>query len=275
MRLRQQYVVALFIPVARRARLAVDSTDTFVNARGSCPARVTSVTVHGPRLVRGSVKLMARFGGVRSTDAALLTLRSLGPTTRKRFVLVAVPSGLSMRTGPVDAPFGTTASSSVKERFVKEAMTPWNVTAVTLCNDVPWSRTTTPVAPTPGVKFVRRGSTRNALVLVIKPPGVATVTGPLRARSGTTAVSSPGCAVNVAAPSLNHTWMAPVKLVPSNCTVSPTTPLVGAISTSQGGKKKRFALVLTPLGPVTVIGPVAAPAGVRAKIFCSAPSVTT
>ena len=70
---------------------------------------------------------------------------------------------------------------------------------------------------------------------------------------------------------LNATAVAPVKFVPSIVTLMPTAPLCGVKSVIVGGciTVKLPALVAVPPGPVTLSGPLAAPAGTVAWIAVS------
>ena len=69
--------------------------------------------------------------------------------------------------------------------------------------------------------------------------------------------------VKAALAPLNATTVAPVKLVPPMVTLVPTGPLAGVKPVIVGGgiTVKLLALVAVPPGVVTVMGPVAAPAG--------------
>ena len=60
---------------------------------------------------------------------------------------------------------------------------------------------------------------------------------------------------------LNHTAVAPMKLVPVMVTLLPTAPLVGAKLVIVGATRKFAALVAGPAGVVTLNGPDVAPAG--------------
>jgi hypothetical protein len=68
------------------------------------------------------------------------------------------------------------------------ALTPPKVTFVAPVKLVPVICTAVPTAPLVGLKLRMAGATRKVLLLVSVPPGVDTVTGPVVAAAGTTAV---------------------------------------------------------------------------------------
>ena len=81
---------------------------------------------------------------------------------------------------------------AVSEVTVKLALTPLNVTAVAPVKFVPLIVTLVPTGPLVGVKLVivvvaGELTTVNALALVVVPPGVVTLSGPLVAPLGTVA----------------------------------------------------------------------------------------
>ena len=105
------------------------------------------------------------------------------------------------------------------------------------------------------------------------PPGVVTEIGPFLAPLGTVAViceSLPTMKV-AEAPPPNATLVAPVKPEPLIVTVEPTRPDVGEIDEIDGADAvvvtvKTPELAPAPLGVVTPIAPVVAPAGTAAVI---------
>jgi len=106
------------------------------------------------------------------------------------------------------------------------------------------------------------------VVLVPLPPGPVTVIGPVVAPVGTVAVIWVSeFTVNVADLPLNLTAVAPVNPLPEMITWVPTGPWVGLKPVMAGVTVKLVVLVAVPPGPVTVIGPVVAPAGTVAVIW--------
>jgi hypothetical protein len=110
--------------------------------------------------------------------------------------------------------------------------------------------------------------------LVAVPLGVVTEIGPVVAPEGTVALIRVAfCTVKVVAETpLKRTAVAPVKFVPLIWTEVPTGPLVGLNDVIVGAPVvvtvKFVELVAVPSGLVTAIGPVVAPAGTVAVIFC-------
>jgi hypothetical protein len=102
-----------------------------------------------------------------------------------------------------------------------------------------------------------------ALVL---PAGVTTVTAPLVALGGTTALRLvPECAVNeLAATPLNLTAVAAATLLPVIVTVVPATPLDGAALAAEAVGVNVALVVAVPPGVVTLIAPVVAVVGTTA-----------
>src|SRR5208283_1987416 len=94
---------------------------------------------------------------------------------------------------------------------------------------------------------------------------------PLVASGGTMAVI---CVSESTVKLISHlqasvTYIAPVKLCPVMTTLVPTGPLVGEKLKTCGVTWKLLLLVKVPLGSVTVIGPVVAPAGTVAVRYVS------
>jgi hypothetical protein len=117
------------------------------------------------------------------------------------------------------------------------------------------------------------------VLVVVLPPGVVMLIGPLVAPVGTVA---PICVllvtVYVALLPLKATLLAPLKLLPLIVTAVPTGPVVGLKSLIVGGgggivTLKPAPLVALPAGVVTVIGPLVAPAGTVALIWVLPPTV--
>lgn len=113
--------------------------------------------------------------------------------------------------------------------------------------------------------------------LVPVPPGVVTLMVPVEAPVGTTAVIFVELETVklLAAVPLNLTDEAPVKLVPVNVTVIPTTPLVGVklVIVGAGTTVKLDGLVTVPPGVVTLIVPVVVPVATTAAIVVAPDTV--
>jgi hypothetical protein len=113
-------------------------------------------------------------------------------------------------------------------------------------------------------------------VLVAVPFGVVTPTGPLVAPAGTVAVICTSLSTRKLAPvPLKSTTVAPVKPLPVMVTEVPTRPLAGLKPLIEGDRVtvKLPVLVPVPLGLVTSIGPLVAPAGTVAVICTSLSTV--
>jgi hypothetical protein len=97
------------------------------------------------------------------------------------------------------------------------------------------------------------------------PFDVVTEIGPLKATQDTVArISESETTVKPAGPPLKVTLVAPLNLVPMTSILVPAGPLVAAnelISGAEGVKVNGSVPVPVPLGVVTEIGPLAAPAG--------------
>src|SRR6267143_1359806 len=134
--------------------------------------------------------------------------------------------------------------------------------------------TLVPTGPVVGVKLEVVGGlmTVKLPVLLAVPPGAVTLIGPLEAPAGTVAVIVVAeFTVKLALVPLNSTDVAPVKFVPLMVTLVPTGPVVGVKLVMVGGliTVKLPALLTVPPAVVTLIGPVAAPAGTVAVIAVS------
>jgi hypothetical protein len=200
--------------------------------------------------------------------------------TVKFVELVAVPLGVVMEIGPVVAPEGTVALIRVAFCTVKVAETPLKRTAVAPVKFVPLILTEVPTGPLVGLNDVIVGApvavTVKFVELVAVPVGVVTRIGPVVAPVGTVTVilvPAPFTVKPGAFTLLNETAVAPVKLVPLIWTEVPTGPLVGLNDVIVGAPvvaTVKFAeLVAVPSGLVTAIGPVVAPDGTVAVIFCA------
>ncbi|MGA9162630.1 MAG: hypothetical protein WB297_17440, partial [Actinomycetota bacterium] len=153
-------------------------------------------------------------------------------------------------------------------------------TAVAPVKFVPLIWTEVPTGPLVGLNDVIVGApvavTVKFVELVAVPVGVVTRIGPVVAPVGTATVILVPPALTVkpgAFTLLNETAVAPVKLVPLIVTEVPTGPLVGLNEEIVGAPvvvtMKFVELVAVPSGLVTAIGPVVAPAGTVAVIFCA------
>ena len=194
--------------------------------------------------------------------------------TVKLLVLVAVPPAVVTLTGPVVAVAGTIAWIDASERTLKVALVPLKVTAVAPVRFEPLMVTVLPAGPLAGVKLEIAGGTKTvkAPELCAVPPGVATLTGPLEAPTGTVAwMTESETTVKLALAPLNATLVAPVKFAPLIVTDVPTGPLAGAKPAMVGGliTVNEPLLLAVPCGVVTLIGPLVAPAGTAVRITLS------
>src|SRR5437867_2596796 len=97
--------------------------------------------------------------------------------------------------------------------------------------------TSVPAGPRAGEKLVMFGCTRKLFVLMITPPGVVTVSGPVVALVGITAVIELGAVtVKLEPAELKSTVLVSVKLAPLITIPLPTTPFVGENPASRGGR---------------------------------------
>jgi hypothetical protein len=103
---------------------------------------------------------------------------------------VAEPPSVETLTGPLFAPFGTTAVTVVSETPLKFAFDPLKVTEVTPTKPLPVIITVVPAGPMFGERPTIAGAAMTLKFedVVTVPPGVATVIGPVVAPIGTTAV---------------------------------------------------------------------------------------
>ena len=104
--------------------------------------------------------------------------------------LVAVPPGVVTLIDPVVADAGTVAWIVVDEITVYVALTPLNLTELAPLKLVPLIWTLVPTGPLGGAKLLIVGGgtvTVKLLALLVVPPGVVTLIGPLVADAGTVA----------------------------------------------------------------------------------------
>jgi hypothetical protein len=116
------------------------------------------------------------------------------------------------------------------EMTVKVALVPLNATAVAPVNLSPKILTAVPTGEYAGSNVLILGGpvTVKRLSLTAPPLGVDTVMGPVDAAAGTVAwMTVSEVTVKVAFLPLNHTSVAPVKIVPLMVTLVPAGPLVG------------------------------------------------
>ena len=197
--------------------------------------------------------------------ALAVTVKALGEA--------ALPPGVVTRIEPVVAPAGTLVVICVALFTVKVADVPLKESADAPVKFVPVMDTLVPEAPLVGVKLEIVG----AAALTVKfpdevtvPPGAVSEIFPVVAPGGTAAVICVALLiVKVAAVRLKETVVAPARLVPVMVTLAPTTPLAGAklaiVGTATVTVKVPAELV-APLGVVSEILPVVAPAGTVAVI---------
>ncbi len=183
----------------------------------------------------------------------------------KRATLVAVPPGVVTDTRPAVPPAGTVAVICVAEFTTNAAPLPLNETPVAPVKFVPVMTTEVPTGPNAGANetIVGGGITVKMPVLVAVPFAVTTRTGPGVAPAGTIAVISvEDTTVNTAAVPLNVTAFTLMKFVPMIVTEVPTGPEVGENEAMVGVVTvKMLGLEAVPLGVVTRMNPVVAPAG--------------
>src|SRR5205807_474774 len=194
-----------------------------------------------------------------------------GLSTVKLLALLAVPSGVVTRMGPLEAPAGTVAWIAVAEFTVKPAPVAPNCTAVAPMKVAPLIVTLVPAGPLTGVKPVIVGglSTVKLPELLAVPSGVMTLMGPLEAPAGTLAwIAVAELTVKLAPVAPNCTAVAPMKFAPLIVTLVPAGPLPGVKLVIVGGLStvKLLELLAEPPGVVTLMGPLEAPAGTLAWI---------
>jgi hypothetical protein len=154
---------------------------------------------------------------------------------------------------------------------VNAAAMPWNVTAVAPVKARPVIVTEVSTRPEAGLNGETVGITLN-VELVAVPAAVVTAMGPVSAPFGTLAVIwLSEFTVKLALTPLKVTAVAPVKWLPLIVTEARTLPEVGEKEEMAGAADavtvNEFVLVPVPPGPVTAMGPVAAPAGTVAVIW--------
>jgi hypothetical protein len=160
------------------------------------------------------------------------------------------------------------AELTLKDAAFKEL----KVTAVAPLKLVPLMVTTVPALPPVGVKLVMVGTatTEKLLALWAVPLAVVTLIGPVLAPAGTVAViRAEELTTGLTAETpLKATPLTLTKFAPVIVTLLPAGPLGGVNPLMTGAvvTVKGFALSPTPLGLITRILPVAAPAGTAAVI---------
>src|SRR5437764_8980414 len=110
----------------------------------------------------------------------------------KLIELAPVPPGVVTLIGPVVTAGGAVAVMVVSLTTVNVAFVPLKRTADAPVNRIPEIVTVLPAPPRCGLKPVIDGGMPNGVVLVPEPAGVVTVTGPVVAPAGTTAVIEAG-----------------------------------------------------------------------------------
>ena len=250
--------------VALTGTLAVMTVAVFVTIVAAMPLKVTAVAL--PRLVPVMVTVLptAPLTGVKLVIVG-------GPMTVKLAALVPVPLGAVTLILPVVAPTGMTVVMDVADTTVNDATgVVLNMTVVTPSKLEPVMVTAVPAAAVLGEKAVTVGA--GTVIFVADdtvPKAVVTLMGPVVAVTGTLAVMAVAVLVTiVAAMPLKVTAVALPRLVPVMVTVLPTAPLTGVKLVIVGGPMtvKLAALVPVPLGAVTLILPVVAPAGTTVVI---------
>ena len=209
-------------------------------------------------------------------DVGVKLVRVGGGMTVKEEALVPVTDDAVTLMVPDVAPAGTVAVTLVSDTKVKAAETPWNFTALAPVKFAPLIVTSVPTGPDAGVKLEMEGTRENGVELVATAIGVATLMKPVVAPRGTvTAMLVAELTVkDVAATPLNLTEVALVKFFPVIVTDVPTPPDAGLKSVMMGPTVKVAALVPVPEGLVTLIAPVAAPAGtVTVMVVAGVPTV--
>lgn len=239
------------------------------------PPNVTAVT-------------LLRFAPVIVTETPATPLAgeklAIRGATTKLVLLPAVPAIVVTLIGPENAPAGTVAVICPAEFTVKLAEIPPNFTLVAPVKLAPLITTWVPGPPAAGEKLPIRGAAVKSAELVAVPPGVVTAMRPLTAVDGTVAVIWVlELTTKVAATPPKLTCVAPVKFVPAMVTAAPAAPVVGlnalmvgtptgiAVAVAVGAgvgdvTVKLPELEAAPPGPVTPMGPVAAPVGTVATI---------
>ena len=193
------------------------------------------------------------------------------PMIVKLAVLVPVPLGPVTLMVPVVAPTGTVAVIDVAETTANEvAGYVLNVTPVAPRKFVPVIVTVDPTMLDVGVKLVTDGAGTMKLVADVPvPTAVMMLIVPDEAPVGTvTLIDVAVFVVTTAAMPLMVTTVALPRLVPVIVTVAPTTPETGVKLVIVGAPitVKLAALAPVPLGPMILMVPVVAPAGIVAVI---------
>jgi hypothetical protein len=176
--------------------------ESTVNERAGVP--LTETPIVPPRFSPVSLTVVpgTPLAGLNAVMAGLMSGGGAGVTVNSAGAMPEPPSVVVTTTAPVLAPFGTTASSPAGSCW-KIASLPAKVTVVTPTKLVPVIRTWAPAGPFVGVTAEISGAAgtgpaavtwKNAR-LASPPPAVATLTGPVKAPTGTMAVTDVGAAV--------------------------------------------------------------------------------
>jgi len=171
---------------------------------------------------------------------------------------------------PVVAPAGTVALRNVgASTWIDVDDIPLNLTDVAPVKFAPAIRILVPMRPVAGENALIVGTgivTVNAVALVALPPGVTILIFPVVAPGGTIAFSDVAVMLltDVEETPLNLTLVVPMRLEPAIVMDVPTGALAGVndvIAGAAGVMTKALLLDDMPVGVVTLIGPVVAPAG--------------
>lgn len=248
----------------------VGTTATICAAMSDTMAAGVAVPVNVTVELRRLAPAMVTVAPIRPLVGAKLDIVGGGITVK--IGLVATPPGVVTVMTPLDAPAGTTATIllAVSLFMIAGVNVPVKMTEIAFAKPVPVIVTVPPTGPLVGEMAVMVGTVRTVkmLGLVAVPPGVVTVTRPDVAPAGTVVVTVVAVLLpTTPAVPLKLTAVAPARLVPVMVTAAPTSPLVGAKLVILGvAMIVNVALEALPPAVVTLMGPVAAPAGTVATI---------
>ena len=205
--------------------------------------------------------------------APLVGLRPLttgAGTTVKSAPVANVPAGFDTLRGPVVAPTGTVARSTLSLSAVNEAIVPLNRTALAVAKPLPRIVTWSPGPPLEGLNELMVGgrTTRKLLELATVPATFVKLLGPEVAPAGTVArIWVLLSMMNTEVVPLNLTALAVEKLVPVSVIWAPLGPFPGlkAVTVGAGITVKLAPLVPVPAGFVTLIVPDVVPTGTTAR----------
>src|SRR5436190_832959 len=130
-----------------------------------------------PQLIPAGLDVTVPVPSPNGPDV-FLTVRTA--VTVKLVALVAVPAAVVTVTRPVVAPVGTTAWIAVADvtaKFVE--LTPLNFTAVAPVKFKPLIVTTLLTCPLAGARLAITGAATKLAALVVVPPGVVALSGPV------------------------------------------------------------------------------------------------